>query len=203
LSVADDGNSRALKIAAIAVAAVLAGGVLVAFLLIHHGSHKPSPSAADTPTHRNRTHLPQAKWRVRAFPSGVIGHVTRKNINRARRRGRRAVAAVENVYDALVLDPPDAERVIRAHFEEGAARAFLRTRARLPSGIRRVRTTRRRLQIGIDAKSAGKAVASVLVSFKGDKDSHRVKIRVRSTLWLERMHGTWKVVAWRGKQGPA
>lgn len=201
MSDADTGSSRAVKIAAIVVAMLLAGGALVAFLVNdHHGTHKRSPSAAGTP---HRSPLPQAKWRVRAFPSGVIGHVTRKDINHARRRGVRAIHAVENVYDALVLDPSDAERAVHAHFEDGAARAFLRARARLPSRITRVRTTRRRLQIGIDAKSAGKAIATVLVSFKGRRDSRRVKIRLRSTLWLERVDGTWKVLAWRAKEGPA
>jgi ketosteroid isomerase-like protein len=119
-----------------------------------------------------------------------------------RRQGRRATQAIKNVYNALLLDPPSAERVIKAHFEAGSAQAFLHVRPRISVHISRVRTTDRRIRIGVDASSARRAVATVSVSFKGKRDSKRLKVKQRATLWLERVHDSWKVVAWRARRGP-
>jgi hypothetical protein len=186
--------------------AVLLVGALAAFLLAHRDAHPTAPSAAGatfTPTPSpSPTLLPQAKWQARAFPAGVVGHVTKKDLKAVRIQGVRASHAVENVYDALLLDPADVARVTRAHFEQGAAPVFLRARARLSGRIHHVRTTLRRLQIGIDAKSARKAIATVLVSFKAERNSRRVRLRIKSTLWLEHKHRSWKVLAWRAQQGP-
>jgi hypothetical protein len=178
----------------------------LAFLLAHRDVHpSPPPAAGATPTptpNPSPTLLPQAKWHMRAFPAGVVGHVTKKDLKAVRTQSVRASHAVENVYDSLLLDPGDVGRVIRAHFERGAARAFLRTRTRLPGRVRHVRTIRRRLQIGIDAKSARKAIATVLISFKAERNSRRVRLHIKSTLWLEHKHSSWKVLAWRAGQGP-
>jgi hypothetical protein len=187
------------------VAVALIAGTIVAFLMTHHSSHNPTHPAAGAPSPSAPSGprpLPQAKWRVRTFPAGVVGHVTKKDLKAVRKQRVPASHAVENVYNALLLDSSDLERVTRAHFEHGAAGAFLHARGRLPGQIHRVRTTRRSLEIGIDAKSASKAVATVFVSFKGQRNSQKVRIHLKSTLWLERKHRAWMVVAWRAEQGP-
>jgi hypothetical protein len=194
-----------LWIAATIVAVALIAGAIVAFLMTHHSSDTPRRPAAAGPSPSPRpsaTLLPQAKWRVRSFPAGVVGNVTKKDLKAVRQQEGRASHAVENLYNALLLDPSDLARVTRAHFEHGAAGAFLHARGRLPGAISRVRTTRRSLQIGIDAKSASKAVATVFVAFKGRHNSRKVKVNLKSTLWLERKHRSWMVLAWRTQQGP-
>jgi hypothetical protein len=205
LSLAETGPSRTVKVVAVVVAVALVAVAIAAFVLTRNSSHPnklpaavgSSPSARPTPTL-----LPQAKWRVRAFPAGVVGTVTKKDLKAVRLQGVRASHAVENVYNALLLDPSDVTRVTRAHFEQGAARAFLHARGRIPGEMQRVRTTRRSLQIGLDAKSASKAVATVSVSFKARRNSRKVRVKLKSTLWLERKHRSWQVVAWRAAQGP-
>ena len=77
-----------------------------------------------------------------------------------------------------------------------------RARPRIAGQIARIRTTERRIRIGVDATSAQRAVATVSLSFKGKRDSERVKVKHRATLWLERVHRSWKVVAWRARRGP-
>jgi hypothetical protein len=159
------------------------------------GSLNHTPSAAPTL-------LPQAKWRVRAFPAAVTGKTTKKQLKAARLQGRRASQAIKNVYNALLLDPPAAERIIRAHFEPAAAHAFLRARSRLPGRISLVRTTARSVRIGVDALNARKAVATVRVLLKGVRKARRIRLQAQSTLWLERIHHSWRVLAWRARQGP-
>jgi hypothetical protein len=203
--VAETGTSKRLWIAASLVGVALIVGAIVAFLITHHTAHAPTRPTAGGPSATpvsSPSPLPQAKWRVRAFPAGVVGHVTKKDLKAVRRQESRASHAIKNVYNALLLEPSDLKRVTRVHFEHGAGRVFLHTHARLPGPIRRVRTTRRSLQIGIDAKSASQAVATVFVSFKGQHNSRKVKINLKSTLWLERSHRSWKVLAWRAQQRP-
>ncbi|HEX3326935.1 MAG TPA: hypothetical protein VHV50_08070 [Actinomycetota bacterium] len=201
LSVAGTSRNTVLKITAIVGLVALAAGI-AAFILMDRGS---SPTASGSLNHTPSaapTLLPQAKWRVRAFPAAVTGKTTKKQLKAARIQGRRASQAIKNVYNALLLDPPAAERVIRAHFEPAAARAFLSARSRLPGRITLVRTTARTVRIGVDALNARKAVATVRVQLKGERKTRRIRLRAQSTLWLERIHHSWRVLAWRARQGP-
>jgi hypothetical protein len=190
-----------LWIVATIVALALIAGAIVALVIGRHSSHPTTRLATEAPS-PSPTSLPQAKWRVRTFPAGVVGNVTKKDLKAVRHQAARASHAVENIYNALLLNPSDLERVTRAHFEHGAAGAFLHSRSRLPGAINRVRTTRRSLQMGMDAKSASKAVATVNVSFKANRNSRKVKATLKSTLWLERKHRSWMVLAWRAQQRP-
>jgi len=192
---------RVWKIAMVVVLLAIAAG-LAAFLA---RDRSPAPRASSSTGAAPRAHptlLPQAKWQVSAFPAAVTGKTTKKQLQAARVQGRRASQAIKNVYNALFLDPPAAERVIHAHFEPAAARAFLRARARLPGPIRHVRTTARSVHIGVDAHSAHRAIATVRVLLKALRHARRIRITARSTLWLERVHQAWRVLAWRALQGP-
>jgi hypothetical protein len=187
------------------VALAVIAGAIVAFLIGRHSSHpaaRPAAEASSPSPRPSPTILAQAKWKVRTFPAGIVGNVTKKDLKAVRHQGARASQAVENIYNALLLNPSDLERVTRAHFEHGAAGAFLHSRSRLPGAISRVRTTRRSLQMGMDARSASKAVATVNVSFKANRNSRKVKATLKSTLWLERKHRSWMVLAWRAQQRP-
>jgi hypothetical protein len=192
---------RVWKIVMAVVLVAIAAG-LVAFLARdHNAAPSASGSKGDVPGAQH-TPLPQAKWQVRAFPAAVTGKTTKKQLKAARIQGRRASQGIQKVYNALFLDPSVAERVIHAHFEPAAARAFLRARARLPGPIRHVRTTARSVRIGVDAQSAHRAVATVRVRLKGIRKARRIKLKAQSTLWLERIHHSWRVLAWRARQGP-
>jgi hypothetical protein len=139
---------------------------------------------------------------VRAFPAAVTGKVTKKDLKAARIQGRRAAAGIERVYNKLYLDPSRAAETIRSHFEAAAARSFLRAKLRLPGGFTKVQITYRALHIGVDASSARKAVATVSVLLRGVRNSTRLKLKHESTLWLERVHRSWKVLAFHAAQEP-
>lgn len=183
----------------VVLVAIAAG--LAAFLASDRNSGPSASSSKGAAPRAHPTLLPQAKWQVRAFPAAVTGKTTKKQLKAARIQGRRASEAIQKVYNALFLDPPAAERVIHAHFEPAAARAFLRARARLPGPIRHVRTTARSVRIGVDAQSAHRAIATVRVLLKAVRHSRVIKIKARSTLWLERIHKSWRVLAWQARQG--
>lgn len=190
-----------MAIVMIVVAVALVVG-LAAFLLSRGASDAASPAAEASPT-PTPTVLPQARWKVRAFPSGLLGQVGKQAVKAAHRQARKAAKAVKHIYYVLLLDPPATEDLIRSRFEPAAARAFLHARARLPGRLSLVRTTHRFLKIGVDAASRRRAVARVGIVMKATRNSHRVKIKQKSTLWLERVHRLWKVLAWRAQQGPA
>jgi hypothetical protein len=192
---------RVWKIVVLVVLLAIAAG-LTAFLARDRNAPPDASGSKGAAPSAHPTLLPQAKWQVRAFPAAVTGKTTKKQLKAARFQGRRASQAIKNVYNALLLDPPAAERIIRAHFEPAAARAFLRARSRLPGRISLVRTTARSVRIGVDALSARKAIATVRVLMKGVRKTRRIKLKAQSTLWLERIHHSWRVLAWRARQGP-
>ncbi|MEA2505575.1 MAG: hypothetical protein QOH48_193 [Actinomycetota bacterium] len=107
---------------------------------------------------------------------------------------------MERVYNKLFLDPAKAAETIRSHFEAAAARSFLRANVRLPRGFTQVQITHRALHIGVDAKTAQNAVASVSVLLRGVRNSKHLKLKNESTLWLELVHRTWKVLAFHTAQ---
>jgi hypothetical protein len=202
LSDTDKGHSIWLKVIAGLIALAVAGG-LVAALLPHHRDRDRAPSASGPTTASSpsaRPPLPQAKWHVHAFAAAVTSDVTKKDRKAARKQGIKAARGIRKVYYALLLDPSAANSLIRAHFEPKAARAFLASRARLSGRLHRIRTTGRFLRIGVDAGTAKRAIAIVGVLFKADQNSKRLKIKHKSTLWLERVHQAWKILAWHADQ---
>jgi hypothetical protein len=189
---------RVWKIVMVVVLVAIAAG-LAAFLASHRND---APSSKGAVPRAHPTPLPQAKWQVRAFPAAVTGKTTKKQLKAARIQGLRASRAIQKVYNALFLDLPSAERVVHAHFEPAAARAFLRARTRVPGPIRHVRTTARSMRIGVDVQTAHQAIATVRVLLKAVRRSRRIKLKAESTLWLERIHHSWRVLAWRARQEP-
>ena len=163
------------------------------------GSPRPSPPSSGSPT---PPPIHQAKWRVHVFPSGLTSLAGRKQKKIAKRQGMRAARAIEDVYNAVFLEPSSIARSVRRHFETGAARAFLRAKTRLPRRMTRTQITYRSIHIGVTARVPQQAVATVKILSRGIRDSQRVKLKHQSTLWLERVHKAWKVLAFRARQGP-
>ena len=148
------------------------------------------------------TLLPQAKWQVRSFPEAVTGKTSKKQLKAAHIQGRRASQAIKNVYNALIPRSSGGRASDPCSLRARCRPAFLHARARLPGPIRHVRTTARSVRIGVDAHSAHRAIATVRVLLKALRHSRRIKITARSTLWLERIHQSWRILAWRAQQGP-
>ena len=177
--------------------------IILVFALL--GSNDPSGSPRLSPTSSGSPTPPpihQAKWRVHVFPSGLRNLAGRKQKKTAKQHGMRAARGIKDVYNAVFLEPSSIARSVRRHFERGAARAFLRAKTRLPRRMTRTQITYRSMHIGVDARFPKQAVATVKIFSRGIRDSQRVKLKHESTLWLERVHRGWKVLAFRARQGP-
>jgi hypothetical protein len=176
--------------------------LVIALLSNDHNPHSgPKQPTAAEPT-STAPPLHQAKWRVHTFPRGIANHVSKRNRRTAERQGARAARGIKAVYNAVFLDPSVANRAVRAHFESGAARAFLRAGTGPPRRTQRVQITFRAMHIGVETGRSRRAIATVTVYMKGSRRSNRIKIKHESTLWLERVDRDWKVLAFRAHQHP-
>jgi hypothetical protein len=188
----------------IAVAVLVA--LAVAGAIVAPSGDKTPPSAGPSPSASSVSPTPpalrQAKWRVKTFPAAKPAVLTKKQRKVVHTEGLRASRGIEKVYNALFLAPTQRVQAVRSHFEQRAARAFLHTKTGLPQGLRRVQITYRSVRMGVDARTAQNAIAKVAVLLKGVRGSKRLKIRNVSTLWLERVHQSWKVLAFDAKRGP-
>lgn len=190
---------------AVAIIGVAAAIVLIALLWPRHSPTSRPPTASSvtaSPTPTTPVVLRQARWHTNVFPAAIIGKVTKKERKAARTQGLRASRGIERVYDKLLLDPSAAPGAIRSHFGAAAARSFLRSNIQLPPKLTRVQITHRAVQIGVDAHTKRNAIATVRVLLKGVQNSKRLKLRHEATLWLERAHWSWKVLAFRARQVP-
>jgi hypothetical protein len=187
--------------------AVIAVAGTIALIAVFWPRHSPPPrpptasSTTESPTPTPRV-LRQARWHTNVFAAAIIGKVTKKDRKAARTQGLRASRGIEHVYDKLLLDPSAAPQVIHSHFKAAAARSFLHADIQLPRTLTRVQITHRAVQIGVNARTARNAIATVRVLLKGVQNSKRIKLQHEATLWLERVHWAWKVLAFRARQVP-
>jgi hypothetical protein len=163
----------------------------------HRAADSSNPRAAPAPEIRH------APWHVVKYGAGAVGHVTRADRRRVEFYGRRAGTLVRGVYDALFLEPRRLGRIVRASFATTAARSFLRLEsAGAPAKVERLRIVSRRARIGVDARSAKRAVASVWLRAAGLAGERRFLLLHEATLWLQRTKRGWRVIAYDVKQRP-
>jgi hypothetical protein len=190
-----------ITIAIIVAIAIAAPAVVVLLSRDDPPSRTASPAATRSASPTPAT-LRQAKWHTRTFPAAMKAKMTPKHRKTVKAEGLRASRGIQDVYNALFLAPGRVDQAVRSHFEQRARRAFLRAKVGLPRRFRRAQITYRSVRMGVDAKTAQNAIATVTVLLKGLRGSNRLKIRHEATLWLERVHRSWKVLAFSAKQGP-
>lgn len=188
-----------LGLAATAMAALVALGGCTADDPPARASEPGSGPGAPTATSPD---IPQAKWKIKAHPSGNLGKISKSKAKSVRAQRRPLRKLVAKVYYALFLDPARRDGVLRASFHPRAARAIAK-KAGVPKNARDVRTTMRKADIGIDFTNARRAAAVVKVRARGFAGERKFEIAHRATLWLERSKGKWKVIAFEVRQRPA
>lgn len=146
----------------------------------------------------------QAQWQVKTFPAGGAGIGRIGNKAKARVKAQRQPLAllVQDVYDAMFLEPSRAEQVVRERFEAAAGSTALAKKIGLPASLEEVKITKRTAQVGISMAGAETAAARVKVVGTVKKDGRQTDFKHRSTLWLERSHKTWKIIGFDVSQGP-
>jgi hypothetical protein len=141
--------------------------------------------------------LPQAKWQVSVFPSG-IGKPSKSQKTAVSKQRDTLRGVVADVFDALILRK-DTGR-LKELATPGAAAALQRSKLQLPKDMTEVETLRRSARVGVDEK-ATHAAARVLITFKGVLDDKAVRMQQRSTLWLQKSGAGWRVIAFSGTMG--
>jgi hypothetical protein len=135
-----------------------------------------------------------------AHATGGLGKLSNKEKRRLKEQKPRVRKFVREIYAALFLDPDSMEAVLVDKFTRRAGRALIRSGAGFRAGAESVRTLARKATIGIQARTASLAAAKVKVRAKATSESEIVKLRHRSTLWLQRKNGRWRVIGFRVDQ---
>ena len=136
----------------------------------------------------------QAPWRVVAKPLATLGKPTKKQKRAMAVLRPKVAATVRDLYDALTISRANVRTATNEAMTVPAARA-LRSRLPVPESLRRIKTTRRAAEIGIDLKSQARAAAKVTIAFQAEKGKDQLAYSHNGTLWLERTPKGWQVIA--------
>lgn len=136
----------------------------------------------------------QAPWRVVAKPLATLAKPTKKQKRAMAVLRPKVAATVRDLYDALTISRANVRTATNEAMTVPAARA-LRSRLPVPESLRRIKTTRRAAEIGIDLKSQARAAAKVTIAFQAEKGKDRLAYSHNGTLWLERTPKGWQVIA--------
>lgn len=184
-----------------AAAGILLALVAALVLMDLPGERLLSPGADDQSPTSQSSDLPQAPWRIKTHPAGVMDKVTKAQAARIQRQRPQVASLVKKVYDAMLLHPGRLRSTLANHFTPAAAAALRRSGAAAPqAGV--VTTTKRRAEIGIQA-AGGPTLAIGTVSLEASHaDRPDRPIAHEATLWMERGKHGWKVVAFNVDQKP-
>ena len=144
-----------------------------------------------------------ADWELAIYPAGVAGtgKLTRKAKARVKAQRQPLAALIRDVYDGLFVDPTKLANAVGSHVEKAAGAALLRD-AGLPKDLDEIEITARKARVGISVAGAKNAAAKVKIAGVATKNGRKTGFKHKATLWLERAHHEWKVIAFDLKQGP-
>lgn len=191
---------------AVLVAAVLASVALVGLALFLAGLDDAAPrTTTETPPRASVTPTPEvrhASWRMRRGATGSFGELTKAQTQRVKAQTPRIGALVRNLYDTLFLKPERVRDVVGTAFTRPAARSWARLRVGPPAATTALRIVSRGAKVTVDAPSARRAVAIVRLRARGETETGHFRMAHGATLWLERLPGPWRVVAYDVDQRP-
>jgi hypothetical protein len=145
----------------------------------------------------------QAKWKVTTRIAPGHNKLGKKRRLRVREQAKPIGDLVTELYDTLFLSPDQKKAVVELRFIPATARAWLHTKAGVAPDTSEVKTLRRKADIAIDAGTTRAAVARVAVKARGTRGTKSFIVVHDARLWLEKVRGRWKVVAFRVDQEPA
>ncbi len=190
-------NLRRQRLPLLTIAVVLALGavawVFVARATSEHLTQPAPPVAAPA--------IEQAEWKI-DYTAARSGKLTKAQHARYVARKDAVAGLVQGLYDAIFLEPARLQQVVKAAFTSDGARSLRADRLGFPSGATDVTTTSRKADIALDARTAASAIARVSVTAEATLGDRTEMIAHRSTLWIERANGGWRVIAFDVKQGP-
>lgn len=145
--------------------------------------------------------IPQAKWEVKAYTAPNPGGITEEDRAVFLREKDGVVGAIQRLYEALFLQPAAADRTVRATLTPAASKILAGSRIGLHDQVEDVRTTARFVKVGIQVDDGLRAAAVVRVEAEALRKSSPIEVWHRAKLWMEKVDGKWKVVAFDAEQG--
>lgn len=146
--------------------------------------------------------IEQAKWKMKTRLAPGHKKLTKKRKDRVKKSAAPIEDLVAEVYDVLFLAPEDKAAIVKARFLPSAADALMRTDTGVTKGTSEVRTLRRSADIAIEAGTARLAAVRVAIKARGMNGDKAFTVIHKARLWLEKMKGRWRVIAFRVDQGP-
>ena len=145
--------------------------------------------------------IPQAAWQVKAYPAPSAAGITKDDRQVFLRERDDVVATIQRLYEALFLKPDAVERSVRATLTSAASKVLADSRIGLHDQVEDVKTTVRFVKVGIQVDEGLRAAAVVRVEARALRKSSPIHVWHRAKLWLEKVDGGWKVVAFDAEQG--
>lgn len=182
--------------------------ILMVLLAVALTAAACDPSDESAPENRSEDsatspQIKQAKWKVTTRIAPGHNKLGKKRRLRVRKRAMPIGDLVADVYEALFLSPDRKKAVVKARFLPATARALLLTEAGVTTDAAEIKTLRRTADIAIDAGTTRAAVARVAVKARGTRGTESFIVVHDARLWLEKVRGRWKVIAFRVDQEPA
>ena len=184
------------------LAGVLIFGLATVLLILSAGD-EPRPNAQGQgggpppdQIHPTKRPIEQAPWRIHVYPAGAVTKLTAHQRARVKTQRERLADSVRNLFDAQYFSPEAAARpVAEKTFAPAAARRWLSARSGPPQGLAKLRTVARTARIGVNARTAKQAAATVRIVARGRRGQREARFAQVATLWLERAGGRWRVIA--------
>jgi hypothetical protein len=178
------------------VVAALVAGALLLFL----GDDEKAGRQARGPSRGKG--IKQADWKIQVrFVRGP--GLPNKKGDVSKREARPLDLMIRRIYEAVYLRPQLLPEVTKRYMTGEAASAMRRASPLLPDKADRIKTLRRVALVGIDSATAGRAAAEVRIVATGKKGDKKFKAVTRDRLWLERVKGKWRVLAYNVNLEPA
>jgi hypothetical protein len=171
---------------------------IVWLLTLHYGS--PVGSTSNLP--QAAPAVEQAPWKVTRTIEGRSGKLSNADKKDIQVQGDAAIGLVKTVIDGIFLEPANLDDVVKKSFSAEAARSLNARQLGFPDGTTDVKTTTRRVKLGIDSSQARFATADVSVTAKGDAGTKLLNVSQHATLWIERDGSQWHVIAFDVQQRP-
>ena len=187
--------SRALLVGIAVAILALVGAATIALL---NEDAAPARRGETQEKAEARPVLKQAGWHVDRRIVGPRGNKAKHAVFRL--QAAASADVVKQFYDALLVHPDDFEPFAKEHVSPEAAAALKRSKIATGAVLERVQTLRQAAHVSLQAPSASRAAVNVAVKLRALAGEKHVHLRHLATLWLERDHGRWQVIAFEAEQ---
>ena len=172
------------------------------YLLVHQDASAPGTGGGRASSSTASGKVAQAPWELTTRAISTRKRVSKEALARVEEQTPALRALLTDVYDGLFFEPSGLEKMASHRFGTSAGKRLLQAKIAFPDDIRVIRATSQHALLGIEASGAKRASAEVTVRLRARTGTKRLTLKHRSTLWLSREHGGWRIIGFDISQGP-